>query len=442
MDNLRCTELLADSPSTSDTVNNSTISMNQRRRMAKLTSEQNRSTTNARRLVLGQFPANRKRPAPAEKLNTSQHPSVLSLPDKTVHQDIRSLDGLFNAQTNNAVRGNYFVSVQTNITPKHRQQAIEWLYDVCKEEYSEPDVFPLAVSYIDRFLNVQNIYRENLQALAGACLFISSKVKAPQPISAKRIAYYTDGGVQQQEILSWELLVLSKLNWNVSTATALDFLDQVAARYNSLHPLGEACRISLHRIQLEEKFAFLVPSMQAAICLLFAAAQSNSQSILSSAEHALFNVLRCDSKLLYGYMEAVEKIIKGSHGRGEEEKDTSPAALVAPPSSGTYRSPALTPPVVPAPLAAVPSSLMSNYTSPEQHSRASDDSGFNSGFSSPAAAFDFKGHGQYRDPCMAARRQAKRISQPRLATIHKNLEHSDSGVITTFYASEQDFLQY
>ena len=72
---------------------------------------------------------------------------------------------------------------------------------MCKEEHCEPDVFPLAVSYIDRFLNIQTIGREDLQVLASVCLFVSSKVKAPQPLNAKRIAYYTDGGVSIQEIL-------------------------------------------------------------------------------------------------------------------------------------------------------------------------------------------------------------------------------------------------
>lgn len=51
-------------------------------------------------------------------------------------------------------------------------------------------------------------------------------------------------------IQSWELLVLSKLNWNVSTATCLDFLDQVAARYVALHSLSQDCRFVAHRIQL------------------------------------------------------------------------------------------------------------------------------------------------------------------------------------------------
>ncbi|VDK21852.1 unnamed protein product [Anisakis simplex] len=108
---------------------------------------------------------------------------------------------MFTAQNRTSVNHNYFLSVQTHITAKHRQQAVEWLLDVCREEHCEPDVFPLSVSYIDRFLALQNIFRDNLQTLASACLFIASKVKAAQPLQAKRIAYYTDGGVPSRAIL-------------------------------------------------------------------------------------------------------------------------------------------------------------------------------------------------------------------------------------------------
>lgn len=44
--------------------------------------------------------------------------------------------------------------------------------------------------------------------------------------------------------------MLTKLNWDVSTVTALDFLDQVSARYTSLQHLNVACRNAVHRIQL------------------------------------------------------------------------------------------------------------------------------------------------------------------------------------------------
>ncbi|VDK83467.1 unnamed protein product [Onchocerca ochengi] len=282
MENFRCTEFLTESPSTSSaparfsgitaTTAASTASASSttrssapasapssrhqqqqsqlRRRATKSDIGLRQSSPNdVMKLLLGQIPVSRKR-STTDRLNVAQWPSVLPLADKTVHRDDRCLESMFKAQSMKPMHGNCFLSIQMDITAHHRQQVVEWIYDVCKEEYCEPDVFLLAVSLVDRFLSVQSFHRNNLQALAGACLFVSSKVKAPQPLNAEKIAYYTDGAVRMDQILQGELLVLNKLNWDVSTSTALDFLDQVAARYSDLHSLSEDSRITVHRIQM------------------------------------------------------------------------------------------------------------------------------------------------------------------------------------------------
>ncbi|VIO95075.1 Cyclin, N-terminal domain containing protein [Brugia malayi] len=290
MENFRCTEFLTESPSTSSapgrfggitattiappatsappppivtrSLNSASTSAPSSRQQQQQQTQQLRrratksdvglrqsSPNDVMKLLLGQIPVSRKR-STTDRLNIAQWPSVLPLADKTVHCDDRCLESMFKAQSMKPMHGNCFLSVQMDVTAHHRQQVIEWIYDVCKEEYCEPDVFLLAVSLVDRFLSVQSFHRNNLQALAGACLFVSSKVKAPQPLNAERIAYYTDGAVRMDQILQGELLVLNKLNWDVSTSTALDFLDQVAARYGDLHPLSEDSRIAAHRIQM------------------------------------------------------------------------------------------------------------------------------------------------------------------------------------------------
>uniref|UniRef100_A0A158Q930 Cyclin N-terminal domain-containing protein n=1 Tax=Elaeophora elaphi TaxID=1147741 RepID=A0A158Q930_9BILA len=284
MENFRCSEFLTESPSTSSaparfsgiaatatvpttsapstirSINSASAPSSRQQQQQQQQSQRRRATksdiglrqsssNDVMKLLLGQIPVNRKR-STTDRLNVAQWPSVLPLADKTVHCDDRCLESMFKAQSMKPMHGNCFLSVQMDVTAYHRQQVVEWIYDVCKEEYCEPDVFLLAVSLVDRFLSVQSFHRNNLQALAGACLFVSSKVKAPQPLNAERIAYYTDGAVRMDQILQGELLVLNKLNWDVSTSTALDFLDQVAARYSHLHPLSEDSRIAVHRIQM------------------------------------------------------------------------------------------------------------------------------------------------------------------------------------------------
>ncbi len=166
--------------------------------------------------------AHRKRPALDDALNRPQKPSVLPAPDATILVSDRTLANLLDGEMHTRVRdGGYFEDVQNGaVNARVREMAVDWLYDVsCRlhifefptiippflqlsiEERCEQDVFPLAVALLDRFLSVQAIFREHVQTVASVCLFIAAKVKAPQPMNAKTIAYYTDGGVRVQEIL-------------------------------------------------------------------------------------------------------------------------------------------------------------------------------------------------------------------------------------------------
>lgn len=59
----------------------------------------------------------------------------------------------------------------------------------------------MAVAYLNRILFLKRISTNDLQALASACLFIASKMKAPQPLIAKRLSEYTDEYVSVESIL-------------------------------------------------------------------------------------------------------------------------------------------------------------------------------------------------------------------------------------------------
>lgn len=98
----------------------------------------------------------RKRPSTVDvRLNTAQHPSVPSCHDRSIHLDERVLENLLIAevrvlivfclsdekmwsrkiwifQENLKSNHLYFTAVQEHIEPIHREQAVEWIYDVAK----------------------------------------------------------------------------------------------------------------------------------------------------------------------------------------------------------------------------------------------------------------------------------------------------------------------
>ncbi|CAI4227312.1 unnamed protein product [Auanema sp. JU1783] len=347
---LSCTELLADSPSTS---RNQQRSEN-RRRSNRIVLQ---PVTNK---VLGSAVVSRKRTSADSRLNTAQHVAVGTLSDKALAADTRVLANLRIAETMTTVNSHYFTSVQDHVQPIHREQAIEWIYDVSKEERCDADIFPLAVSLMDRFLSIQNIFKTDIQVLAGVCLFIASKVKAPQPLNAQRMSYYTADSVQVHDFLAWELLVLSQLDWDINCPTAFDFFDQLAAHVPSLALVKDDFTSVVHKIQKNVKLGMMLPSIQCALSLVYAAERFANQSLVNELARILPMTLGMEMKILKGFSPLLERAISdGSH--------TLAASPCAPPTSCRTPSPSMAAcPFVPA--------------------TPNNDSGFCSGVSSPESA--------------------------------------------------------
>lgn len=75
------------------------------------------------------------------------------------------------------------------------------LFQVCEEEKSNEDVFPLAINYLDRFLTVMPTRKSYLQLLGAVCMFLASKLKDCRPISAEKLCMYTDNSFSPRELL-------------------------------------------------------------------------------------------------------------------------------------------------------------------------------------------------------------------------------------------------
>ncbi|CAJ0607778.1 unnamed protein product [Cylicocyclus nassatus] len=336
---LRCAEFLADSPSTSTLLHHH---QHQQTRVGPITT----NNVNQRRLSSHGQPGviSRKRPSTVDlRLNTAQHPSVPSCHDRSIHFDERVLENLLIAEENLKSNHLYFTAVQEHIEPIHREQAVEWIYDVAKEEKCDADVFPLAVSLIDRFLSLQNIFRQDIQVLAGVCLFIASKVKAPQPMNAARVSYYTADSVKVHDVLSWELLVLAHLNWEITSPTGFDFFDHLSARLPSLQTLRPAFTSILHKIQRCHKLATLFPSIQCCLALMFAAERYADARLRADTENIIGSTFHLQMDLLRSYISMMERVVN-DHGMCSTHQHSSApteAELLAHSPGGQCGSPSL-----------------------------------------------------------------------------------------------------
>ncbi|XP_044748498.1 G1/S-specific cyclin-D2-like [Coccinella septempunctata] len=190
--------------------------------------------------------------------------------DFRILKDPRVLATMYNQERRFTPQCNYFLEVQTEIQPFMRQVVTTWMHEVCEEQMCEDQVFPLAVNCMDRFLCLCPIKRQQLQLLGAVCLLIASKLRSTNSFPIEILCAYTDYSVSHANMVAWELLVLSKLKWNVASITGFDYIDQIIEMF----PWGSESNL-LHRhartlvsiSYTDSKLIRTPPSLIAAACL-------------------------------------------------------------------------------------------------------------------------------------------------------------------------------
>lgn len=74
----------------------------------------------------------------------------------------------------------------------------------------EDQILPLAVNYMDRFLSVCNIKRQQLQLLGATCLLIASKIRSTNNLSIELLCAYTDYSVTYEHITVSKIFLMLK----------------------------------------------------------------------------------------------------------------------------------------------------------------------------------------------------------------------------------------
>merc|ERR1719153_1320622 len=140
------------------------------------------------------------------------------------------------------------------------------------------NVFLLSCNIMDRFLSQLGIKKSQFQLVAAATMFIASKLADPCPITGTELVRYTDDTYQLNELLEMELLILSKLKWDLSAVTPYDFLEHLLRLLQEEDPViqEEQFRKNTERIILncaqEFRFSLYTPSMLSSAAIATAAA--------------------------------------------------------------------------------------------------------------------------------------------------------------------------
>ncbi|KAG5834641.1 cyclin-I [Anguilla anguilla] len=114
----------------------------------------------------------------------------------------------------------------TDISPAQRDEAVRWLSDMHSSLRLYPETLSLAISILDRFLAIVKARPKYLRCIAITCFFLAAKTsEEDERVPALReLARTSSCGCSPSEILRMERIVLDKLNWDLHTATPLEFL--------------------------------------------------------------------------------------------------------------------------------------------------------------------------------------------------------------------------
>ena len=124
--------------------------------------------------------------------------------------------------------GNGYMSKQTDVNEKMRAILIDWLVEVHLKFKLMVETLYLTVNLIDRFLEKEPITRNKLQLVGVTAMFLASKYEEIYAPECRDFVYISDKAYTREQILQMEGLMLSKLNFQLTTPNALVFLKRFA----------------------------------------------------------------------------------------------------------------------------------------------------------------------------------------------------------------------
>jgi len=173
--------------------------------------------------------------------------------DPVLIQDARVFRNMLEIEEFYLAASNYFQIVQQEIKPNMRQIVTSWMLEVCMDQNCHANVFLLSCNIMDRFLSQLGIKKSQFQLVAAATMFIASKLADPCPITGTELVRYTNDTYNLTELLEMELLILSKLKWDLSAVTPYDFLEHLLRQLQEDGALLQEHSTS-NRLLQEEQF--------------------------------------------------------------------------------------------------------------------------------------------------------------------------------------------
>lgn len=119
---------------------------------------------------------------------------------------------------------------QKDINEKMRIILIDWLIEVHLKFKLLPETLFLTINFIDRYLQKNQTPRDKLQLIAVSSLLIACKYEEIYPPEISSFVYITDNAYKKEEILDYEIKILSSLDYDVTYPTPYRYLEVLVVK--------------------------------------------------------------------------------------------------------------------------------------------------------------------------------------------------------------------
>ncbi|XP_028077915.1 putative cyclin-A3-1 [Camellia sinensis] len=111
-----------------------------------------------------------------------------------------------------------------DVSPNMRAILVDWLVKVAEEYKLHSDTLHLSISYIDRFLSMNDLNRKKLQLLGVSSMLIALKYEKINHPPVDEFCYVTDNAYTKKEVVKMEADILKHLKFEVGGPTIMTFL--------------------------------------------------------------------------------------------------------------------------------------------------------------------------------------------------------------------------
>jgi len=143
----------------------------------------------------------------------------------------------------------YMTTTQTEICGKMRAILVDWLVDLHRHFDMSPLALHLTVNLVDRFLSKEWVRQGELQLAGSVALLIASKYEDIYPPEISEFEQMTAHTYSTQQIIDFEIKMLTTLDFNITVPTGLIYLDRFLTLFD-VEAHSDAWRVAHYLMEL------------------------------------------------------------------------------------------------------------------------------------------------------------------------------------------------